>query len=82
MIESSCRDSRLPLHTLILLNNAQAQWDNRRQREKEREGVTCENVVDLLHRKVGVLCSEAQGGLKFQHIAMRSVSTEKDVLFL
>lgn len=43
---------------------------------------TCENVVDLLHHHVGVLRTEAHGGLKFEHIAVRSVSTKKDVLFL
>lgn len=43
---------------------------------------TCEDVVDLPHCQVSVLHRETHGGFKFEHIAMRSVSTKKDVLFL
>lgn len=72
---------------MILLNNARARemtvCSSTATLERNGEMLsTCENVVHFLHHKVSVLRSEAHGGLKFQHIAMRSVSTKKDVLLL
>lgn len=41
---------------------------------------TCKNVVDLVYNQVSILYREAHGRLEFEHIAMRSVSAEQDVL--
>lgn len=79
-----------PLHTLNLLNNAQTRKkaafttiiNNTAERKGLGEVSTCENVVNLLHHQVGVLRREAHGGLKFEHVAMRSIGTQKDVLLL
>lgn len=46
------------------------------------KGNTCENDIDFLHDQLSIFCSEAHWGLELEHVAMRSVSTEKNVLFL
>lgn len=52
------------------------------QATKGGGGNTCENDINFLHDQLSIFCSEAHWGLELEHVAMRSVSTEKNVLFL
>lgn len=74
------------LLTSVLLNNARAGkktgCSSGKQWNVSELWRTCENLVYFPHHQVCVLFGEAHGGLEFQHIAMRSVSTKKNVLFL